>query len=71
MLQVTIQSIFLTSNTRTAAARPHIKIEQVRFNGGTAFDDDGNAFIPNPEPIDYEGQGPEVDHAWDVLTGGL
>lgn len=53
-----------------AAARPHIKIEQVRFNGGTAFDDDGKAFIPHPEPIDYEGSGPDVDHAWDVLTGG-
>ena len=53
-----------------AAARPHIKIEQVRFNGGIAFDDDGKAFIPHPEPIDYEGSGPDVDHAWDVLTGG-
>jgi hypothetical protein len=28
------------------AVRPHIKVEQVRFNGGTAFDDDGKAFIP-------------------------
>ncbi|PMD48881.1 hypothetical protein L207DRAFT_415190 [Hyaloscypha variabilis F] len=56
--------------TDFAAARPHIKIEQVRFNGGTAFDDDGKAFIPHPEPIDYEGDGPKVDQAWDELTGG-
>jgi hypothetical protein len=40
----------------------------IQINGGTAFDHDGKAFIPHPEPIDYEGDGPEVDQARDELT---
>jgi hypothetical protein len=52
------------------AVRPQIKVEQVRFNGATAFDDDGKAFIPHPELIDYEGDGPEIDQAWDEVTEG-
>ena len=53
-----------------AAARPYIKVEQVRFNGGSAFDDDGEAYIPHPEPMNYEDEGPEVDLAWDRLSQG-
>jgi hypothetical protein len=45
-------------------------LEQVKFTGAPAFADDGSMVIPNPDPIEYNGDSPEVDQAWNELTVG-
>ncbi|RDW68641.1 hypothetical protein BP5796_09298 [Coleophoma crateriformis] len=45
-------------------------MEQVRFTGAPAFDDNGQAFVPHPDPIEYNGNSSEVDQVWEELTAG-
>lgn len=62
---------FLTHPTVTA--RPYIKVSHTTFTGSPAFDDQGNLFVPNPDPVRYVGdpaQHPEIDYNWDNLTWG-
>jgi hypothetical protein len=51
-------------------AKPYIKTELVRFTGSPAFDANHTMFLPHPDPFDYNGNGPEVDEAWEQLTEG-
>jgi hypothetical protein len=51
-----------------SGARDVIELEDVQFNGNSAFDDHGRFFLANPSPINYTGAGPEVDAAWDNIT---
>jgi len=56
--------------TDLAAARPYIKTEQVRFTGAPAFDENGQSYTPHPGPTEYNGEGSEIDQAWEELTKG-
>ena len=54
-------------------ARAHISVEQLTFTGSPSFDENGETFIPNPDPVKYIGdpiQYPEIDSNWDNLTWG-
>jgi hypothetical protein len=46
-------------------AKPYIKTELLRFTGSPAFDANHTMFLPHPDPFDYNGNGPEVDEAWE------
>ena len=50
--------------------RPEIESQEVRFTGSPAFREDRSLYVPNPDPITYEGLGPEVDRAWSELIDG-
>jgi hypothetical protein len=50
--------------------KDHIKTELVRFTGSPAFTENHTMYLPHPDPFDYNGNGPEVDEAWEDLTKG-
>ena len=50
--------------------KPEIKTELVRFTGSPAFTENRTMFLPHPDPVDYNGDGPDVDEAWEELTRG-
>jgi len=50
------------------AARAAIEVQEVQFIGNSAFDADGQLFVPNASPIDYVSSTPEADAAWKNLT---
>jgi len=51
-------------------ARPFIETELVKFSGSPSFLPNGSIFVKDPDPIEYNGKGPEVDEAWERLVGG-
>jgi hypothetical protein len=66
-----------TNNTNNVAetrtldpARSLIETELVKFSGSPSFLPNGSIFIKDPDPIEYNGKGPEVDDAWEKLVGG-
>lgn len=59
--------------TDFVSIKPHIQAVETTFNGGPAFHDDGQIYIPNPSPKRYVGnpvEFPEIDWNWDNLTWG-
>jgi hypothetical protein len=54
-------------------ARAHIEVEEKRFTGGPAIDDQGSIYIPHPAPMKYVGnpyEHPEIDDNWERATWG-
>ena len=55
------------------SARQHVSLEHKKFTGSPAFDEHGQIFIPNPDPVRYVGHPedfPEIDENWEKLTRG-
>lgn len=53
------------------SAREHIKVEEEKFTGGIAVDDQGNLYVPNPPPVLYVGdphEHAEIDEHWEKAT---
>jgi hypothetical protein len=52
-------------------AKSALRMKQVTFTGGPSFRANGSIFIPNPDTVKYVGTPtPEIDEAWELLTGG-
>jgi hypothetical protein len=65
--------IYLKPVDCKVTARQHIQAYERRFNGAPSFDEDGNIYVPHPEPTMFVGDPrihPEIDENWDNLTWG-